>query len=642
MIRLLLSAYMTAAAADDMPLWVRQAAGTAVPVYPSKVSVVTLLQEEHLSIEPDGKRIMRERGAVKCIARSGICRVSALRNYNAKSGRIRDFRAWLVPPSGKEIPYAKDRIADGAYAGDAIEVRTRHLDTGDEFKPETVFAWEIVEEEKTVFSQVLHPFQSSAPVLLSRFIVVLPPAWELRSLVFNRDGLQPQVSGNTHTWELRDLPWMEREEYSPGLHAVAPRLAITFFPSSSSALQAAMKDWPAVSAWLTGLSGAQSQITPAIQSKADELTARVSGTLGKIQAIAAFVQQTRYVSVQMNLTRGGGYMPNHAADVLTRNYGDCKDKANLMRALLKAAGIDSYLTAIFSGAREYVRPEWPSTHQFNHMIIAVRVPAELQLPTIVQHPQLGRLLIFDPTDSFTPVGGLDEEEQGSHALIVAGAQGVLLRMPQLPAAANRVETETSAEMHLDGRLSAKAVTHFHGQSASEFRALTRLQSPTELRRFFESFLAGRLGGVKLNAFDNTGSPGEAKLALSFDANRFGQIMQGRLLLVVPGALLANPGIIFSAKERKLPIKLPAEVRRDRVELRLPSGFVLDELPDPIKYTDPYGAYSAKWAVNGSIVQFEQHLELHAITAPASDYAKIRTFFDSIARASQNAVVLVRK
>jgi transglutaminase-like putative cysteine protease len=45
--------------------------------------------------------------------------------------------------------------------------------------------------------------------------------------------------------------------------------------------------------------------------------------------------------------------------VLARNYGDCKDKAALMRALLKAAGIDSYAVIIYSGDRHFVRPEWP-------------------------------------------------------------------------------------------------------------------------------------------------------------------------------------------------------------------------------------------------------------------------------------------
>ena len=47
----------------------------------------------------------------------------------------------------------------------------------------------------------------------------------------------------------------------------------------------------------------------------------------------------------------------------------------------------------------------------------------------MRHPSLGRLLIFDPTDDNTPVGDLPDHEQGSFALLVAGDDGALLRMP---------------------------------------------------------------------------------------------------------------------------------------------------------------------------------------------------------------------
>ena len=42
-----------------------------------------------------------------------------------------------------------------------------------------------------------------------------------------------------------------------------------------------------------------------------------------------------------------------------------------MRALLKAVGIESYLTTITADDRTFVRPEWASPMQFNHAIVAV-------------------------------------------------------------------------------------------------------------------------------------------------------------------------------------------------------------------------------------------------------------------------------
>ncbi len=137
-----------------------------------------------------------------------------------------------------------------------------------------------------------------------------------------------------------------------------------------------------------------------------EIIAPAKTEYERIQAIGGYVQRIKYVAIEIDLARGGGYKPHYATDVFSKQYGDCKDKANLMRAMLKQAGIDSYLVVIYAGDRNHVRREWPSPHQFNHAIIAIKVNEDVNAPSILQHSTLGRLLIFDPTSSNTPVGDL--------------------------------------------------------------------------------------------------------------------------------------------------------------------------------------------------------------------------------------------
>ena len=55
----------------DVPDWVRQAAAQTVPQYPAKVFAVSLLQEESVTVDPDGRRVMRERGVVKTPCKLG-------------------------------------------------------------------------------------------------------------------------------------------------------------------------------------------------------------------------------------------------------------------------------------------------------------------------------------------------------------------------------------------------------------------------------------------------------------------------------------------------------------------------------------------------------------------------------------------
>ncbi len=47
------------------------------------------------------------------------------------------------------------------------------------------------------------------------------------------------------------------------------------------------------------------------------------------------MQNIQYISIQTGLGRGGGYRPHASNEVFAKSYGDCKDKANLMRAMLK-------------------------------------------------------------------------------------------------------------------------------------------------------------------------------------------------------------------------------------------------------------------------------------------------------------------
>ena len=99
-------------------------------------------------------------------------------------------------------------------------------------------------------------------------------------------------------------------------------------------------NWVEVSRWLSGLHDSQWAPDAAITEKVRQLTAGAKTELEKIHAIGHYVQNIRYISIQIGLNRGGGMRPHTAAEVFAKSYGDCKDKANLMRAMLKVLDID--------------------------------------------------------------------------------------------------------------------------------------------------------------------------------------------------------------------------------------------------------------------------------------------------------------
>ncbi|MFI5382530.1 MAG: transglutaminase family protein, partial [Tepidisphaerales bacterium] len=525
------------------------------------------------------------------------------------------------------------------------EVRVKFFAAGDDAQDGSVFGYEIAGESKSVFTQFEYSFQERLPVVLSRYSLTLPVGWEMRSITYNHAAVAPQTVGSTYTWELRDLPFIDKEPHSPHLGAVSPRLAVTYLPPEGNpAGLRSLTDWAAVSRWMADLEDSQADTGGPIDERARALTAGATSDLAKIQTIARFVQGINYVAIQTDLGRGGGYKPHLASLVLEKQYGDCKDKANLMRALLKVAGIPSFMVSIHAGDRSHVQPDWPSPRPFNHVIIAIKIPDSIQMGPVVSHPQLGRLLIFDPTDPYTPLGGLPEDEQGSYALIDGAAQDALVQMPLLPASANRAESTVDAKVSPQGALEAVRDVAYFGQRASDWRSSFERTSASEIRTHMERSLAGTVGGVKLGAFTHKDARDEGRLEThaEYTAEQFGQSMQGRLLLVKPGVLGGGERYAFPAKERKLPIVLHAAEWHTTVHLRVPDGFKVDEVPDPVSLSGPYGKFQASWTPSANEVLFRQSLEVNDMTAPAGDYKAVRDFFDQVSGAESAPVVLMRQ
>ena len=336
-------------------------------------------------------------------------------------------------------------------------------------------------------------------------------------------------------------------------------------------------------------------LNDAMIAKAKELIAGASSEFEKIAAIARFSQQINYVSIQTGIGRGGGYRPHPATEIFAKSYGDCKDKTNLMRALLKAVGISSYPVSIYSGNRYYVLEDWPSPQQFNHCIIAVKVSDSIQAPAVVRHEKLGSLLIFDPTDPYARLGDIPGHEQGSLALIVAGDAGGIVRMPASAPESNRTERSLNLELLADGSIQTRIREEMSGESAAMGRAQFRELTKDAYDKMIEAWISGSVRGAKVSKIDFKAdeTSGRSTLDVDFAAARYGQLMQGRLLVVNPTIVSRRNSVELTEPSRKLPIVIESEAFEEKLQLKIPPGFVVDEMPEPIDLKTEFGTYHAE-------------------------------------------------
>lgn len=643
----LATAIAALAAADDSPPWLREASGVSLPQYDKTVPAAVLLNEERVTVADDGRVTTVERYAVRILTREGQDAARGSVYYITQAGKVKEMRGWLIKPSGEVKKYGKDQIIDLAAAPNDVfdEVRVKALSAADDAEPGAVFAYEAVSEDRSVFTQFDFQFQDHLPAIVSRFILALPQGWRADSVTFNHSGITPAVSGSSYTWEMRNLPPIEPEPASPPVTNLAARLAVSYFPAPGAKVTGrTFEKWSDVSRWLSELAEPQAVPNLDITSKAKALVSGAGSQIERIRSIGHYVQTINYVSIQTGVGRGGGYRPRAAAEVFAKSYGDCKDKANLMRAMLKTVGIESYPVVIYSGDPTYVREEWASPQQFNHCIIGVAVGDETDAPTVIKHPSLGRLLVFDPTDDSIPVGDLPDHEQGSLALVVAGESGALVRMPKTQPEANRLERQTAVVLAADGGITARVQEKAVGHAAAAWRREYRQRSRPDYMKLIERWITRSATGaqvLKVEALD-AGADGRFSLDVEFSADRYGQLMQGRLLVFKPALVSRRESLFLTASSRKHPVVLDAEAYAETMTATLPAGFVVDELPDVVKLEAAFGQYTAKCEVNNGRLVFTRSLLLQGETVPAEKYDEVRGFFERIRAAEQAPVVLVKK
>jgi hypothetical protein len=79
-----------------------------------------------------------------------------------------------------------------------------------------------------------------------------------------------------------------------------------------------------------------------------------------------------------------------------------------------------------------------------------------------------------------------------------------------------------------------------------------------------------------------------------------------------------------------------------VKITLPSGFRVDEMPEPVSLEVPFATYSMSCKVENGKLVFTRSLVQRSALVPASEYDQVWRFFDRMGASDQAPVVLVRQ
>lgn len=635
--------FVVAPARADVPAWMRSAASNPLPKYSDETNAVLLYDETTIVVKDAGEVHSIHRRVYRILRTSGRDR-GILDVPFDKDTKIVNMRAWSLPAGGGKEYETKEKDAIETQLSDEdLYSDTRHrilrIPAAD---PGATIAYEYEQREPQYNLQDIWQFQFLDPVRQSRFILQLPPGWRYKAVWIHHDSVAPQEDANNQIhWDLADIAAVDDEPDMPPAQSIVGRMVVNYFPSSGTAGNS-METWQDIGKWYTALSGDRRLSSAEIKQKVADLTSGSADTLSKIRALAGFVQKDiRYVAIEIGI---GGFQPHPAASVFSNRYGDCKDKATLLAAMLHEIGIDPFYVLV-NTRRGVIAPEYPPGLNFDHVILAIPLPADvptMNLYAIVAHPHYGKLLFFDPTNTLTPLGYLPSYEQANYGMLTAADGGELVLMPLLPPSVNRLSRGAHLTLSADGSIAGSVEEIRQGDPAEDSRARLLAVQSQDRAKVLESFLGSFMGGFSLTKA-STGNLDEYDkmfvLEYQFVAPNYAQTA-GDLLLLRPRVLGGKGSTILEEKERKYPFSFEiATEQNDQFDITLPQGYVPDELPPPLKIDYDFANYSSKVEmISGNVLRYSRTYQVKSVLIPTSRLADLKSFFRQILKDESNAAV----
>lgn len=629
---------------DVVPTWLTEAATRKLPAYSDRVPAAVLINEVTYQVDDMGRYVRSVHLAIKVLNQEGKAQAIANQLYLVGNSKVRELRAWAIVPNGDVLNCGKKEAFDRtSLPGSGYEeVRIRGIDGRTKVDVGSVFGFEAITESRPLINQIEEYTQLSLPAVLVRYRLILPPGWHAQSTIYNHEKIEPTTEGSTYSWELRNLPFIDSEPASLPLASLVPRLQIGYFPPNGQPLPVkGFANWSDVSGWLAGLMDPPATPDENVAQKARSLVQGATTNLQRIKALAAYVQAIRYEAIEIGISHGGGFRPRPASDTLGKQYGDCKDKATLFRSLLSAIGIRSMTVVVNASDRSYVHAEWPSPIQFNHAIVAIQLDADSDGSAVLLHPSLGKLLLFDPTNAVVPCGNLPLYEQGGLGLFVAPKNGDLVKLPMTKPTDNIVTRNVDAELQNDGTLNAVVTDHAIGQAAANDRQLLNSNTKGDFFKVIERWVAVTAKGAAVSKVEPADSfaANQFRLHVEFSANRYGQVMNGKLIIFKPVIVGRRESVLLIEPTRTSPVLLQPVAFDDSVRIKIPRNLKIDEMPDPDTRKVPFGEYRAKCESGAGEIVCTHHLEIRAAVIPVNQYLEVRDFFRQILAWEQTPVVL---
>lgn len=594
----------------------------------SSEDALTLAEVTHVRVQPSGLSSRFQQLVVKVLTQRGVEQYRSMPiTWSPDRQEVRVLKARITKPDGSVVDSfgEEERNINEPWTGMYYDARARMLSfpalaPGDVLE----LQWRL---EDTSVENLLSDYWGDVDSLQGiytkkhyRYVVDMP---KTRPLSWNKESLPKWVNVSSteqgdrtlYRFEAENVPRFIPEPNMPGWAEIASPLHLSTY-----------QNWEQVGRYYWGL--VRDQLVPNEElKKAVELALKGVDRKDEQKVMAAIydyvVTNTRYVALEFGIH---GYKPYRVDRILARKFGDCKDKASLIHAMLKVAGIDSRLVLLRMRHLGTLSPEVASLAAFNHAIVYV--------------PKFD--LFLDGTAEFHGSRELASADRVANVLIVEpDAPSRFLTTPEGQPEDNVTSLSLDVTLKVDGSASAKGTLVAKGQGAPEQRRT--YMTPATRVQMFEQQWAQSYPGVQASEVTvsdpkDLESPLSVKFAIAMP--RYAEAGAGLLRFFPFGASRAFTQALAPLSERNLDLVFPGVwVNELEMSYALPANWGAAELPPEVFEESPFGSLRITVAKKDGKLKVSGRLVMSRARISAKEYPEFRSWLLKVDQAFSRKLVV---
>jgi transglutaminase-like putative cysteine protease len=361
-----------------------------------------------------------------------------------------------------------------------------------------------------------------------------------------------------------------------------------------------------------------------------KLKSESKSELDFVRRVYYWVQDNiQYIAFEQGMR---GLIPHSGSYVCEKRFGDCKDMANLIVAMLQLASVKAYHTWIGTRDIPYQYTKLPTPLVDNHMIA-----------TYVT--QDGKYYFLDGTDDYLPFGMPSSMIQGKEALI--GFDSVHYEIKTVPVIDKSVNVMTDSMLIKinDNLLVGTGKSSLNGY-AKDFGAYQLNRADEEEVKKYVTRLIGKgnnkffLDNYKLKDLADKDKP--TRIAYSFRIGDYFQKVGNEIYLNINlNKEFYNDFI--NADTRRTPKENDYQyVKHEYIEFEIPSNYVIEYLPPSVTFDNGILGYDIRYSSKAGKIIFEKMLFLNYLLLEPAQFTSWNAAVTQVSEVYKESVILKKK